>query len=262
MASGQKGKASASSDTRTKTFAEILETAKPLAEFDLLESPELKRFQGSLIGLAVGDALGASVEFRPHDYMKDHPITEMSGGGTWGLDAGKWTDDTTMTLCLAASLILQRRFNAHDQFVRYRRWLKDGYLSSVDNCFDIGKATRNAIEKFIAFEAKNKNPQFDDEELFFGAEDAAGNGSLMRVAPIPLFFYKCSIGEVFDYTKRATKMTHGDIRAIQASQYFAYLIYKVVRGNISKEELLNAENFLKEFKENLHPDVKEVVRGS
>ncbi|CAF4564251.1 unnamed protein product, partial [Rotaria sp. Silwood2] len=65
----------------------------------------LDRVIGSLIGLAVGDALGASVEFRPRDYLLHHPVSDMQKGGTWGLNAGQWTDDTSMALCLASSFI-------------------------------------------------------------------------------------------------------------------------------------------------------------
>src|SRR5690242_13839907 len=69
------------------------------------------RIKGSLIGLAIGDALGASVEFRPQQYLAANPVSKMEGGGTWGLDAGKWTDDTSMALCLASSLIDENGFN-------------------------------------------------------------------------------------------------------------------------------------------------------
>ena len=78
---------------------------------EMNESTALDRIVGSLVGLAVGDALGASVEFRPHEYLVAHPIREMMAGGTWGLHAGQWTDDTSMALCLASSLISQQDFN-------------------------------------------------------------------------------------------------------------------------------------------------------
>lgn len=276
MASGKKETQPSRPDATPKTFADILENPKPLDAFERqkksqtndnnTDEAELKRFQGSLIGLAVGDALGASVEFRPNDYMCKNPVKDMAGGGTWGLDAGKWTDDTTMTLCLATSLIVKKGFNAQDQFVRYRKWLKDGYLSSTDSCFDIGKATREAIQKFIEYEEKHPSSRsadgYSEEKLYFGPDDAAGNGSLMRIAPIPLFFYHSTVRKVLDYSKRATKMTHGDIRAIEVSQYFAYLVFHAVRGGISKEDLLDGRKFLEEFRQELQPEVKEVVLGS
>jgi ADP-ribosylglycohydrolase len=108
----------------------------------------IDRVIGSLVGLAVGDALGASVEFRPHQYFIDRPVGDMEGGGTWGLKAGQWTDDTSMALCLASSLITKQGYDPYDQMVRYKWWYKHGYLSSTGQCFDIGNATRDSLEEF------------------------------------------------------------------------------------------------------------------
>ena len=107
------------------------------------------RFVGSLLGLSVGDALGACVEFRPRSYLLANPVGEMKGGGTWSLKAGQWTDDTSMALCLASSLIEKNRYDPYDQMIRYKWWYKQGYLSSTGQCFDIGNATRDSIEMFI-----------------------------------------------------------------------------------------------------------------
>ncbi|CAF5069673.1 unnamed protein product, partial [Rotaria sp. Silwood1] len=108
----------------------------------------LRRILGSLIGLALGDALGAHVEFRPHQYMVEHPVKDLQGGGTWGLQKGQFTDDTSMALCLAISLIIHCDFNPYDQLVRYKWWYKDGYMSSTGQCFDIGSSTRQALNEF------------------------------------------------------------------------------------------------------------------
>ncbi len=89
----------------------------------------LNRYQGSLMGLAVGDALGASIEFcRPGQF---EPIKDMLGGGPFNLEAGQWTDDTSMALCLAESLIESVGFDADDQMRRNLRWYREGYLSST-----------------------------------------------------------------------------------------------------------------------------------
>ena len=72
----------------------------------------------------------------------------MHGGGTWGLEAGQWTDDTSMAVCLAASLIVKGGFSGYDQMVRYKWWYREGYMSSTGRCFDIGGSTREAIETF------------------------------------------------------------------------------------------------------------------
>jgi ADP-ribosylglycohydrolase len=135
------------------------------------------RYRGSLLGLAVGDALGTTLEFQRPDTFT--PITDMVGGGPFGLKPGQWTDDTSMALCLAESLTECRGFDPVDQLRRYCRWYWEGHLSSAGKCFDIGNTTRAALHQFE-----------QTGEPFPGPTDArsAGNGSLMRLAPVALAF--------------------------------------------------------------------------
>ncbi len=94
------------------------------------------RYRGSLLGLAVGDALGTTLEFsQPGSFVS---LEEMAGGGPFALKPGEWTDDTSIALCLAASLIQRQGFDARDQMERYLRWRHEGYMSSIGRCFDIG----------------------------------------------------------------------------------------------------------------------------
>jgi ADP-ribosyl-[dinitrogen reductase] hydrolase len=141
--------------------------------------PELRdRMRGALIGLAVGDAVGTTVEFKTPGSFP--PVTDMVGGGPFRLAAGEWTDDTSMALCLAESLIEGREFDPVDQMKRYTKWYKHGHLSSNGRCFDIGNTVSEALARF----AETKDP-------FAGsrAPNKAGNGSLMRLAPIPMFYF-------------------------------------------------------------------------
>ncbi|CAF4662538.1 unnamed protein product, partial [Rotaria sp. Silwood2] len=191
------------------------------------------RVIGSLVGLAIGDALGASVEFRPQQYLAANPIRKMEGGGTWGLEAGKWTDDTSMALCLASSLISQHGFNPYDQMVRYKWWNKYGYFSSTGHCFDIGQATRQSISEFcdrqkilkIHYRCRN---EFEVDTLTWdsvkriknfhidcGDKDSAGNGALMRLAPIPLFYFRTP-EKAIEYAARSASITHANTKAIDA----------------------------------------------
>ena len=135
------------------------------------------RFCGCLSGLAAGDALGTRLEFTiPGSF---EPIDDMVGGWPFGLQPGQWTDDTSMALCLATSLVESDGFDPGDQMTRYVRWWRKGYLSSTGSCFDIGNAIRRALSRF----EKTGEP-------FAGSLDpnSAGNGSLMRLAPVPMFF--------------------------------------------------------------------------
>ena len=94
------------------------------------------RFRGCLLGLACGDAVGTTVEFKARRMFP--PMTDMIGGGPFGLKAGQWTDDTSMALCLASSLVERGTFDPKDQMERYIRWRDQGYWSSTGKCFDIG----------------------------------------------------------------------------------------------------------------------------
>ncbi len=85
------------------------------------------RARGSLLGLACGDAVGTTVEFVPRGSFR--PVTDMVGGGPFELRPGQWTDDTSMALCLAESLLKCDGFNPADQMLRYLRWFREGYLS-------------------------------------------------------------------------------------------------------------------------------------
>lgn len=135
------------------------------------------RFNGCFIGLAAGDALGTTVEFSSPGTFE--PVTDIVGGGVFGLEAGQWTDDTSMALCLAESLVRKADFDPADQMRRYINWYKVGYMSSTGDCFDIGGATRSALERFEI-----------TGEAYSGSTDpmTAGNGSIMRLAPVAMAY--------------------------------------------------------------------------
>ncbi len=211
------------------------------------------RFRGALLGLAVGDAIGTAVEFEhPGDFP---PVTDMTGGGPFGLPAGAWTDDTSMALCLAESLIERRGFDPVDQLARYVRWYREGHLSSTGTCFDIGNATRAALHRFER-----------SGEPFPGSADqnAAGNGPLMKLAPVPLTYCE-DLPAAVSLAGDSARTTHGAIQAIDASRYFAALIAAAVNG-VGKEELLRPEPFEPSpgfwDAAPLHPEVAEVAAGS
>ena len=103
------------------------------------------RYRGCLLGLAAGDALGTTVEFKPPGSFT--PLDDIVGGGPFGLQPGQWTDDTSMALCLAESIV-ETGWDAGDQMRRYVRWYRKGYLSSTETCFDIGNVTREALHQF------------------------------------------------------------------------------------------------------------------
>jgi ADP-ribosylglycohydrolase len=186
----------------------------------------IEHFRGCLLGLAVGDALGTTLEFRSPGTFK--PITDMIGGGPFNLNPGQWTDDTSMALCLAESLIECRGFNPKDQMERYVRWWKEGYLSSTGTCFDIGNTTRTALSAFL----KTGNPMSGPTDAY-----SAGNGSLMRLAPVPMLYAK-DPREAIEKSGESSKTTHGAGVCIDACRYFGGLIAGALAGT-EKDELLS-----------------------
>lgn len=159
---------------------------------------------GSLLGLAVGDALGTTVEFQPRGSFP--PVTDMVGGGVFGLAPGQWTDDTSMALCIAASLVETGTYDPGDQLGRFVRWYRDGYLSSTGRCFDIGNQTLTALREFEATGEPYR-------ETAGGM--SAGNGSLMRLAPVAMAF--CDDLEAAErFCADSSRTTHPAVECVEA----------------------------------------------
>ena len=181
------------------------------------------------MGLAVGDALGTTVEFRQPGTF--HPVEDIVGGGHFGLNPGEWTDDTSLALCLAESLIERRGFDPADHLTKYVRWYREGHMSATGECFDIGGTTSEALERFES----TGNP-------YSGSTDPsrAGNGSLMRLAPVPLFYARNAgnLVEAVERSGESSRTTHGARTAVDACRYMGALIAGAVNG-ASKEDLIS-----------------------
>jgi ADP-ribosylglycohydrolase len=186
------------------------------------------RFRGCLLGLAVGDAIGTTLEFKSRGTFK--PIVGMAGGGPFRLKAGEWTDDTSMALCLAMSLLEKNGFDPKDQMDRYCRWWKEGYLSSNGGCFDIGNTVSDALRRY----ARTGDP-------IAGSTDphSAGNGSIMRLAPVAMFYYP-DIAAAIRYAAESSRTTHGAPECIDACRLLAGMICRAL-SEAAKEEILFGE---------------------
>ena len=171
---------------------------------------------GCFVGLACGDAVGTTLEFKPKGSFT--PITDMVGGGPFNLEKGQWTDDTSMALCLAASLLQKQAFDAKDQMNRYCNWWQNGYLSSTGECFDIGITITKALTLYL----ETGNP-------FCGSSDplTSGNGALMRLAPIAIF-YLLNPNDGILFAGESTRTTHGSQECIDSSRYFYTLLARAV----------------------------------
>ena len=214
------------------------------------------RFRGCLLGLAVGDALGTTVEFMPPGSFT--PLTDMVGGGKFNLAPGEWTDDTSMALCLAESLIEKGEFDPIDQLERYVRWYHTGYLSSNGRCFDIGITTCNSLHRFES----NREPYPGPD-----APHTSGSGSLMRLAPVPMFYARHP-ELLLEKCADSSRTTHASQQAVDACRYFGALMLGALHGQ-SKEVLLSPPQTWKfmdivssEILTQLEPVILEVANGS
>ena len=184
----------------------------------------LNRARGALLGLAVGDAIGTTVEFQPRGSFT--PLTDMVGGGPFKLLPGQWTDDTSMALCLAVSLV-ENGFDSHDQMQRYVLWHDEGYMSSNGRCFDIGNATSSALERF----RRTGNPVAGSTKV-----DSAGNGSIMRLAPVPIY-YLDTPELAIQMSEAQSKTTHRAPECLVASRLLAEALIRALQG-MKKTEVL------------------------
>jgi len=212
--------------------------------------------RGTLIGLAVGDALGAAVEFRsPGSFT---PVTGYRNGGSHGLDAGEWTDDTSMALALADS-IATAGWDLNDQADRYVQWWKTGKYSVNGRCFDIGITTRTALENYAA--TKNALTSGDRSDR------ASGNGSIMRLAPVPMRYghlYVDQLDELSRLAEESSLPTHASEQCASACRYLATLLAALIHGEDRSTVLSPNWKPLQQLNDikPLHPLIQEVALGS
>ena len=218
------------------------ETAVPALPSTTAESIR-DRAAGAFLGLAVGDAVGTTLEFRQRDAQER--LEDMVGGGPFDLAAGTWTDDTTMALALAESLAECGTLDCRDLMDRFVRWWKDGEYSCTGSCFDIGNTTSAALARY----ERTRDP-------LAGSTDprAAGNGSLMRLSPVALRYWDDRA--LLDATAaEQSRTTHGAETAVDACRGFAALLADAISG-MSRAELLAPRPF------DGAPEISRILAGS
>jgi ADP-ribosyl-[dinitrogen reductase] hydrolase len=208
---------------------------------------QIDRFRGCLLGLAAGDALGTTLEFRPPGSFT--AINDIVGGGPFNLAAGQWTDDTSMALCLAASLVECQGMNLFDQSSRYVDWYRHGYMSCTGVCFDIGNTVRTALRDF----EKTGNPCNGPTDPY-----SAGNGSIMRLAPVPMLYSQDRYAAIQN-SALSSKTTHATRAAVDACRFFGALICGALNG-FDKHQLLSGDFFVDEL--SLVDEIQQIASGS
>ena len=190
----------------------------------------LDRAKGALVGLALGDALGTTLEFSGRD--TEPPVTDLVGGGPFRLAAGEWTDDTSMALCLADSLLERGLLDVDDVMERFLRWYEEGHNSVTGECFDIGATTAGALHSFR-----------DTGEPLSGGTDpqSAGNGSLMRLSPVAIRWWH-DRSKATAAARLQSRTTHGAPQAVEACALYAELLVEAIAG-APKETVLRARDW-------------------
>ncbi|MCK4441077.1 MAG: ADP-ribosylglycohydrolase family protein, partial [Sulfurovaceae bacterium] len=177
------------------------------------------RYKGSMLGLAIGDALGAPVEFTKKDSFEK--IVHYRRGGKFNVAIGEYTDDTAMALCLAQSLIDKNGIDQKDQLSKYLKWFEEGYMSANGRSIGCGKVTLRALYRYMSKDCS----ECGNSRLTKGA----GNGSLMRIAPVALF-YAHDKKLAMEMAKKSSLTTHGLPICSDASMYMGGLIIGAIEG--------------------------------
>lgn len=198
-------------------------------------APDLRsRALGSLLGLAVGDALGVPVEFQPRAALKKRPVVDMIGHGSHNQPAGTWSDDSSMAFCVAESLLESGSpapfaFDPEDMAERFRRWLFENHWTPHGRVFDAGIATREALFSFAGGQRPATSCGGADER-------SNGNGSLMRLAPFGVWL-AASTGEapatperVVELAGEFSAITHRHPRSQLCCAYACFFVYGLIDG--------------------------------
>lgn len=184
------------------------------------------RGRGMFLGLAVGDALGTTLEFEDRKYNTKNYHREITGGGPFDLDPGQWTDDTAMAVGMAHALIQEKKFDGLDILKEWNAWYKTGKHSCTGTCFDIGNSCRCALQY-----------PFDISDT------SKGNGSLMRLAPIVLF--SRNISESMLLSRLQSNLTHAKIVGDTASTFGSLLWVAMQTGDVPTLNLFKTREQIK-----------------
>lgn len=194
----------------------------------------------SLYGFIVGDAMGVPIEFEDREKLINKPVTSMLGYGSHDVEAGVYSDDTSMTLATMDSIIKQNGIiNYNDIADKFCNWVNNNEYTATNKIFDIGMTTKYALIKYF-------NNKIDATMCGGTNVNENGNGSLMRMLPIALYcFYKNIKGdnEIFTLVKNSSSITHAhDISILGCYIYVRYVI-----SLLETKNKISSYNFIKKL---------------
>lgn len=202
-----------------------------------------------LYGVALGDALGVPFEFKSRQVINKNPVTDMIGYGTYNLPPGTFSDDSSLTFCLAEALTTTFDLNTIGQ--NFVKWYYDNYWTPRGHVFDIGIATRQAISRL----AKGEQP-----DLAGGLDVSSnGNGSLMRISPLVFYLLDKPIEYRFKITKQVSSITHGHIRSVIACFYYLEFARQLFEQKDKFEIYKNLQTEVPDYLKTLSIDQTEIA---
>ncbi len=196
---------------------------------------------GGLWGAVVGDALGVPVEFQSRERLRQDPVRDMRGLGTYNQPAGTWSDDSSLMLCTVVSLL--DGFNAGHLGSLFVRWLHEAHWTPWEEVFDVGGTTRQAINRL--------SQGVEPEQAGLTDENSNGNGSLMRILPVALRYSGVSASVLLDYAHRVSSLTHRHVRCQMACGFYCTMVSALVGGAARNEAYLRAVQTTRAFYEKL-----------
>lgn len=207
-----------------------------------------EKIKAVLLGLSIGDSLGVPVEFYDREDLKRNPVIEMQGYGTHNQPEGTFSDDSSLTFCLAEALT--EGFDLKTIAHNFIKWYSQGFWTARGQVFDIGNATRQAIYKLM---------NCVSPELAGGKEDKDnGNGSLMRISPLLFYIKDKPIEERFEITRQVSSITHGHIRSIISCFYYLEFMRLLLMGKDKFEAYCELQSVLPSFLYSLKVDSTEI----
>jgi len=176
---------------------------------------------GALFGVAIGDALGVPAEFKNREALKLDPIEDFIGYKSHNQPPGTFSDDSSLTFCLAESLFLG--YDLKDMGDRFIQWLDNAYWTAGGEVFDVGMTTHRAISRLKTGTRPSLAGDFD--------EDCNGNGSLMRIMPLLFYIRDLDLEKRYEIIKDVSSVTHGHIRSVIACFYYLEFALELLKGS-------------------------------
>jgi ADP-ribosyl-[dinitrogen reductase] hydrolase len=193
--------------------------------------------KGLLFGIAIGDALGVPVEFMSRKHLQANPVTGMREFGTHHQPAGTWSDDSSMSFLLVEQLI--KGYDVEGLGKQFCQWYQYNYWTPHGEIFDMGVATRNALDKVAKGVSALQSGECDDY--------SNGNGSLMRILPLAIYLQDKPIDQRFCITKEVSGITHSHIRSVIGCFFAIEFMIQLLAGKDKCDAYSEAQNIVCDY---------------